>query len=237
MRLVKSHRTAFNRQISESVEIQSQKRDHFILNSKSEYNRCALPRLTARIGEESYKNMEKQKKAEKEEEKLLENRIKEMRLKQNQEKKRDSRERRQEFSQLEQPAGKKRKLNKFEYRRVLEKKKEARKRERLAEKEAQNTKNYEIFENAKRKKQELDIEHTNNDQLPETETRWEKAWTQEEWLKRIKERQEALDKEEEERTKRIELSKKLQKGWEMIRICKELMETEGYKWKISKERQ
>ena len=61
MRLVKTHRTAFNRQISESVEIQTQKREHLILNSKSEYNRCALPRLTAKIGEESYGKMEKQK--------------------------------------------------------------------------------------------------------------------------------------------------------------------------------
>ena len=56
-------------------------------------------------------------------------------------------------------------------------------------------------------------------------------------MKRIKEKQEILDKEEEERTNRIELSKKLKQGWELLRICKELMETEGYKWKISKERQ
>ena len=49
-RIVKQTRTAFNRQIGESVAIQSNK-DHHLLNSKSEYNRCALPRLTAKLGE------------------------------------------------------------------------------------------------------------------------------------------------------------------------------------------
>ena len=57
MRLIKTHRSAFNRQISESVEIQTQKREHMILNSKSEYNRCALPRLTAKIGEDNFIGM------------------------------------------------------------------------------------------------------------------------------------------------------------------------------------
>ena len=50
-RIVDKPRTAFNRQISESVTIQRQKKKNIILNSKSEYNRCALPRLTANLGE------------------------------------------------------------------------------------------------------------------------------------------------------------------------------------------
>ena len=128
MRLVKTHRTAFNRQISESVEIQTQKKEHFILNSKSEYNRCALPRLTARMGEESYGKMEKEKREEKEAEKQLEQKIKEMRTKRNLEKKKESMQRREETNQLQQPAGKKRRLNRHEYKRVLEEKKEAKKR-------------------------------------------------------------------------------------------------------------
>ena len=239
MRLVKSHRTAFNRQISESVEIQNQKRDHYILNSKSEYNRCALPRLTAKIGEESYSKMEKQKKAEKEEERLLERRIRELKVKQNLEKKKDSFERRQDFLQTEQPAGKKRKLNKYEYKRVLEQKKEAKKRERMEKAEEKETGTYEIFELSRRKKHKTENRDKEVEavEVEETETRWEKAWTQEEWNKRIKEQQDQLDKEEEERNKRITLSKRLQQGWELLRVCKEIMETEGYKWKISKERQ
>merc|ERR1711954_410509 len=88
MRLIRTHKTAFNRQISESVEIQNQKKEHLILNSKSEYNRCALPRLTAKIGEESY--------GKKEEEKKVEQRIKVIRTKRNLEKKKESMQRREE---------------------------------------------------------------------------------------------------------------------------------------------
>ena len=49
-RILKQARSAFNRQISESVQIQQNSSQHFILNSKSEYNRCALPRLATKLG-------------------------------------------------------------------------------------------------------------------------------------------------------------------------------------------
>ena len=65
MRFLKPHRTAFNRQISESVEIQVNKEKHYILNSCSEYNCCALPRLTEKLGEETFDKMTKVKKEEK----------------------------------------------------------------------------------------------------------------------------------------------------------------------------
>ena len=232
MRLVRTHKTAFNRQISESVEIRTQKKEHLILNSKSEYNRCALPRLTAKVGEESYGKLEKGKREEKEAEKELEQKIRAIRVKKNQEKKEESKQRREEIHQLGQPAEKRRKLNKFEYKRVLEQKKEAWKRERQEEK-MDKEKTYEIFTNVKRRKTEKE---TKNQQTGEEESKWEKAWTQEEWLERIKEKQKELEKEEMDRLKRIEQSKRLQQGWELMRLCKEMMEVDGYKWKISKER-
>ena len=48
----------FERQILESVIIQ-QERLHHLLNSKAEYNRSAMPRLTTKIGEKQYKKMRK----------------------------------------------------------------------------------------------------------------------------------------------------------------------------------
>ena len=70
-RIVKQARSAFNRQIGESVVIQSNKHHH-LLNSKSEYNRCALPRLTANLGEASLSSLklslEKEQREEKEKE-------------------------------------------------------------------------------------------------------------------------------------------------------------------------
>jgi hypothetical protein len=63
MKIVKTTRTAFKRQILESVTIQKGRR-HNLMNNKSEYNRCALPRLTARLGE---KDLEKWREGDREE--------------------------------------------------------------------------------------------------------------------------------------------------------------------------
>ena len=50
MKILKNTRTSFERQILESVLIQKARKNN-IMNNKAEYNRCALPRLTAKLGE------------------------------------------------------------------------------------------------------------------------------------------------------------------------------------------
>ena len=50
MEIVKQTRTSWERQFLESVTIQ-QSTKHNILNSRSEYNRCSLQRLSTRLGE------------------------------------------------------------------------------------------------------------------------------------------------------------------------------------------
>ena len=51
MRVIKLHKSAYERQVHESVMIQASSRVQHILNSRSEYNRCALPRLETKLGE------------------------------------------------------------------------------------------------------------------------------------------------------------------------------------------
>ena len=63
MKILKSTRTAFERQILESVLIQKS-RDNYLMNNKAEYTRCALPRLTAKLGE---KDMERWRKEDRKE--------------------------------------------------------------------------------------------------------------------------------------------------------------------------
>ena len=58
-KIIKQTKSAFNRHICESVHIQENAKQHFILNSKSEYNRCALPRLTTKLGEITMDKLEK----------------------------------------------------------------------------------------------------------------------------------------------------------------------------------
>ena len=48
IRIIKTAKSFFERQIFESVEIQ-ENRHHHLLNSRSEYNRCAVPRLACKL--------------------------------------------------------------------------------------------------------------------------------------------------------------------------------------------
>ena len=50
VKVLRFTRSSFERQILESVLIQNS-RDHHILNSRSEFNRCAIPRLVTKLGE------------------------------------------------------------------------------------------------------------------------------------------------------------------------------------------
>ena len=53
MRSLKFHKSAFERQIHEAVAIQSHRED-ILMNSKSEYNRCSVPRLSVKYGKRIY---------------------------------------------------------------------------------------------------------------------------------------------------------------------------------------
>ena len=78
-KMIRQARTAFDRQLAESVEIQNNTK-HNILNSKSEYNRCALPRLTSKLGEISMDEIEKEKREEKDRERKLLAQIREIKV-------------------------------------------------------------------------------------------------------------------------------------------------------------
>ena len=90
-------------------------REHIVLNSKSEYNRCALPRLANKIGENDYKKWEKNQSEEKEKDKELEEEIRKMRMKRN-------KGRQPQPSRNTQPAAKKRKTGENNYFKVYQEK-------------------------------------------------------------------------------------------------------------------
>ena len=63
MFVVKFLRSAFERQIEEAVSIEKMAKTGEILNSKSEYNNCTLPRLVTRIGDPEKEMKEYEKEA------------------------------------------------------------------------------------------------------------------------------------------------------------------------------
>ena len=225
-RIVDKPRTAFNRQISESVTIQHEKKKNVILNSKSEYNRCALPRLTANLGEIPMEKLEKKKREEKEEERKLQGKIRDLRI-------RISKTRRELPRENQQPAQKKRKTGTITYRRVInmDMEGEKRKNENDTETEKKTT-------NGSKRIRKLEVREM---ELPEgleyeggrRKTDEELA---EEWKERLREREIWMQEEETRRVERIEKARKLQRGWELMRMCKEMIEENGEKWKKTKER-
>ena len=83
MRIIRSCQSSFERQIYESVIIQQERRHHHILNSRSEFNRCSLPRLAAQVGENEYEKYSEELKQEKIQEEKLEKMIITLRKKKN----------------------------------------------------------------------------------------------------------------------------------------------------------
>ena len=83
MKVKKFCSTSFERQILESVTIQQERNNHHLMNSKAEYNRCSLPRLTTKMGEQEYKEYNENLSQEKQEEEQLEKKIRELRKKMN----------------------------------------------------------------------------------------------------------------------------------------------------------
>ena len=63
MEVLSFSRTAYERQIMEAVEIQHHRESHFLLNSRAEFNRSAIPRLGLKLGEKEYKDMRKEEQA------------------------------------------------------------------------------------------------------------------------------------------------------------------------------
>ena len=84
MRIKASFKSAIERQISEAVAIaREESKPTELMNSKAEYNRCKLPRLTAKSFEEQ------EKEATKEEEKEMKSEIRKMKLRNREEKEKE----------------------------------------------------------------------------------------------------------------------------------------------------
>ena len=82
LKVIQFTRTSFDRQILESVLLQ-ENLHHHLLNSKSEYNRCAIPRLSSKLGEQEYKKYTEEEKEEEARNKAVEQRIRGLRKEMN----------------------------------------------------------------------------------------------------------------------------------------------------------
>ena len=100
---------------------------------------------------------------------------------------------------------------------------------------------YEIFRNTKHQKREdKEFEECLNqkemEEKAEAEPEKSEDELKKEWEERVAEMEERMRREEEEREQRQKKARKIQQSYDLLRMCKEMMEKEGVHWAKSKER-
>ena len=60
IRVLKFTKSSFERQVLEAVKIEQEQKRNYILNSRTEYNRSSLPRLTTKLGDSAYKDWQQE---------------------------------------------------------------------------------------------------------------------------------------------------------------------------------
>ena len=190
------------------------------MNSKSEYNRCSLPRLTAKLGESDY---DEKKKLEKLEEKKEEKRVREeIRVR----RKERCKDWRGEEEELEKQTHKRRKVGEAgEYKKVLQKSKPGKAERTESDDEGQ-------IQGRERKRRKEDEPYRILGGVIKDHEVWEIDWEKE----RVK-RLEELEQMEKERECRIKKALRLEKSWKLLQECKKTLEDLTPHWKSREERQ
>ena len=214
MKIRKYARSALERQVLESVLIQEERRSHLLMNSKSEYNRCSLPRLTTKIGNKEY---DKERLKDQEEERKMDMLV---RGEIGRRKKERCQMRRDEIHPpevTENEKHKRRKVNEDgDYKRVLTMKKPEREYEMTEEKR-----------DSKRRK----VEEQPRKKILGPVLRGYELEDPIDWDEIRKKRQEDMDREEQERMARIRKARRLEESWNLLKLCRDYIKENSQVWR------
>ena len=79
MKIIKFTRSSFERQILEAVTIEQEAKKNHILNSRTDYNRSSLPRLTTKLGDSEFQNWQKELAQDKKNNMIIDEKIRALR--------------------------------------------------------------------------------------------------------------------------------------------------------------
>ena len=237
MKIRYTARSAFERQIMESVLIQQESSAHNILNSKSEYNRCALPRVTTKLGEEEFEEWRKEKLEEKKKEDDLERRIRILRKERN-------RGRQVQINTKHLPPKKKRKIADGQYKNVKQMFEDWNKEERETEKEEIRLEDHKYKKKRKVEKEIGENSATVTEDKIEIEEKTELDginWDEEIATHRKEIEAEIVKDEEQEKQKdrngtRLRMIENYDQSWELLVECVEYLRENEESWKKGSER-
>ena len=232
MSVVKYMTTSFMRQIQEGVMRSQERVKHDILNSRTEYNRCALPRLTTRLGEKEMERWEEDMQEEKRKEDIMEMKIRMIRKKRNKARLAPARMR-------GEPAEKKQRLESgISIRSIWRSKQMMRKNDdeeetsplhpsrkkfkKLEEEEEEDRREEKVTAAATEKEEEV------VEEVGEKETAGEEE--NEDWDKRLENHQEIVEREAEEENEKEKRSQLREEPWELMDLCEEILEENDKGW-------
>ena len=223
-------RTAFERQIEEAVTITREAENNEILNSRAEWNQCALPRLTTRMGDigEELKKWEKEMEDENKKEEKIEEKIRNMRRKMNKAR-----------LMSEKPASKRLKTQNENYISIRDT--WGAPTITAPQKTSADVSCQEQPPEKRRKRdQSIDTRLTNcrrvEDRIIEGKEISMKKYEIEtiDWDKRLEEHQNWLEEEARKREQLLNKAKRKNQSWELYRQCKEYLEKNEHNWEARK---
>ena len=224
MKVLKYTQTSFERQIRESVVIQAERTKHKILNSRSEYNRCSLPRLCTQVGDGAFKEYESEIQKEKLEDEKIEYKIRQLRKERNRARLHPTRE--------QQPS-KRRKIVENEYITIKEVWGEPEKSTQTKNK-AENTESTQPEKKTKKSPGEQ-VVLTNVKRIENKVYQGPACYDMEympdlDWDRVIREHREQLEREQTEYNNRMKGKDDREQSWELNRLCRKYLEENDKKW-------
>ena len=232
MKILKTCRTSFERQIYESVAIQQNRQEHVILNSRAEYNRCSLPRLRTQLGENEYKEYSSEVLEEQKQEEELDKKIRMLRKTKNKE--------RLVPVKGEFRGTKRRKIDENKYISIQETWGQPT-RTVATKKQAEDTEQVHTNKKMRTTTPQRTIKLSNIRTLENkvvqgpVDTKilgWEEP---RDWNKVLAEHKSRIEKEEQDRNKQLELQRRKIEGWQLYNTCKDYLENNDKFWKQKKE--
>ena len=227
MRIVGHARTSFERQIREAVLIQQEKSKHEILNSKSEYNRSALPRITAQMGEQETREKERILRQEKAQEEEIESKIRTLRKQRNKER----------MVPTKEPASKRRKLDNNAYQNIKQAwgeptRSEQQKTSRQDMEQAQVPVQDKLLPPPSKKQRQETLTNLRVIENKVVEGPLEDLELEDkiDWEEKLRNHKEKIEKETEERERRLKRKEDKEKSWELYRLCKNYLEENSEDW-------
>ena len=223
MSILHHNRSAFERQIREAVKIQQERKDHVLLNSRSEYNQCSLPRLTTRMGDNQLWEWEQEMKQEKEEEDIILGKIRQLRK---------SRNKARLTTGKSEPGAKRRKTAEDNYISIREvwgppTISAPQKTSPLEETQPAPQKKRLKVDNEPRYLEIITPEETPILWGEELDMEKYEVW---DWEEAMKNHRRKLEEERAKREERLEEHEKKRKHWELAKVCKSYLEENNKNW-------